>query len=153
MRVRDRKKLWGYAGARCSICRADASENGVEAHIHARSQGGPRWDASLSSDQREGYGNRILLCPNCHDIVDSDAEKWTADQLRKAKAAHEDWVQTSGQAVTELDGEIVVKAPEGDDIAGVRTKKPTRFKPGTRVRVDAPGARRVTGVEIGGDDE
>jgi hypothetical protein len=62
-------------------------------------------------------------------------------------------VRLSGGDVIEVAGTVEVEAPGGDDVAGLRIRRATRIKPGTRVDVDAPGARRVTGVEIGGSDE
>ncbi len=38
---------------------------GVAAHITAASPGGPRFDSSLTSDERKGIGNGIWLCQSC----------------------------------------------------------------------------------------
>src|SRR3990172_9406908 len=151
MRDKDRKKLWGLAGGRCSRCRVFHNEVRLtEAHIVAPEPSGPRGGDSLPLDQREAYENYILLCPNCHyTVVDACVEDWPVERLRQLKAEHEDYIRSLSQPVTELDGTVNVSAPGGDDVAGLRTRKTARIKPGFNVNVDAPGSRRVTGVEIG----
>ena len=153
MRARDRKKLWGRAAGLCAMCKRDVTElgDGPEAHIAARSPGGPRPDPSLTREQLEAYPNKILLCPNCHTVVDNDEQTWTAERLRQVKAAHEEWVRARPEQVSELSGEVLVLAPFSDEVTGADITKPTRVKPGTRVDVYAPGSKRVTGVRIGGD--
>jgi hypothetical protein len=113
---------------------------------------GPRGNDSLPSARREDFENYILLCPNCHTTVDADVAAWPVERLRRLKAEHEDSVRSIVAAINELAGTIRVRAPGGDDVAGARIRRPTRIRPGTTVSVDAPGARRVTGVEIGGSD-
>lgn len=58
---------------------------GVGAHITAASLGGPRFDASLSSDQRRSADNGIWLCQNCAKLVDNDAARYSAELLRRWK--------------------------------------------------------------------
>ena len=154
MRTSDRKKLWALAGGRCSRCKKPHSDVKLEeAHIAAREADGPRGDVPLPAGERDGYANRILLCPTCHTTVDTDVEAWPVERLNQRKVEHEEWVQLRGDDVSELAGTVTVRAEGGDDVAGARIKKPTRIKPGTDISVDASGVRRVTGVEIGGNDE
>ncbi len=54
---------------------------GVAAHITAASAEGPRFDLSLTSDQRRSIDNGIWLCQNCGKLVDSDLQRFTVDQL------------------------------------------------------------------------
>jgi len=65
---------------------------GEAAHITAASPGGPRYDASLSTTERSAEANGIWLCRVHAKQIDDNASKETADQLRRWKAAHEDWV-------------------------------------------------------------
>jgi hypothetical protein len=58
---------------------------GVAAHITAASPGGPRYDSSLSSEERCGHENGIWLCQNCAKHVDNDPAWFTVDVLRKWK--------------------------------------------------------------------
>src|SRR6476659_8604242 len=58
---------------------------GVAAHITAASQGGPRYDASLTNEQRQAIENGIWLCQNCGKLVDNDALRYTVQLLQKWK--------------------------------------------------------------------
>lgn len=98
---RDRKILWGRSGNRCAICRvalvADRTAGdseavvGDEAHIVARSPGGPR-AGGLAQAEVDGYNNMILLCRVHHKVVDDQPLEYTRDELHKIKAEHEAWV-------------------------------------------------------------
>jgi hypothetical protein len=61
---------------------------GVAAHISAASDGGPRYDTTISADQRRSYENGIWLCQNCAKLIDSDEGNFTIDYLLS-------WKQTS----------------------------------------------------------
>jgi hypothetical protein len=50
---------------------------GVAAHITAAAPGGPRYDPSLSSEQRRNAENAIWLCQNCAKLIDSDPIHFT----------------------------------------------------------------------------
>jgi hypothetical protein len=64
----------------------DKSVNlGVAAHITAASIGGPRYEASLTPEERRSAANGIWLCQNCAKLVDSDVERFRTDTLRKWK--------------------------------------------------------------------
>jgi len=88
-----REKLAHCAGYRCSKpdcgipTRGAASEDegtiniGVAAHITAASPEGPRYDPSLTSDERKAYSNGIWLCENHGKLVDSDESHFTVEEL------------------------------------------------------------------------
>lgn len=94
----DRKLLWGKAANRCAICRTRLSREseagddealiGQEAHIIGSRPGATRYKP-LEPAVREGYGNRILLCPNHHVEVDRQVLRWPAEELLRVKAHHE----------------------------------------------------------------
>lgn len=71
---------------------------GVGAHITAASPGGPRYDPSLSSQQRESAENGIWLCQNCAKLIDNDSARYPAEALRQWKAKAE------SSALAELEG-------------------------------------------------
>lgn len=74
---------------------------GVAAHITAASQGGPRYDSTLSSDERADIANGIWLCQNCAKLVDNDPIMYSADLLRKWKLnAEEEARKRVGKAMT-----------------------------------------------------
>jgi hypothetical protein len=62
----------------------DASKSlnlGVAAHITSAASGGPRYDPSLSPDQRSAAENGIWLCQNCAKLIDSDIEQFPVNIL------------------------------------------------------------------------
>lgn len=58
---------------------------GVAAHITAASEGGPRFDPSLSPKQRKDATNGIWLCQDHARLVDADESGFRAEQLREWK--------------------------------------------------------------------
>ncbi len=56
---------------------------GVAAHITAASPGGPRYDPSLSPDERRAIG--IWLCQSCAKLVDNDQARYTKGVLARWK--------------------------------------------------------------------
>lgn len=62
---------------------------GVAAHISAAAEGGPRYDATLTSDQRKSPDNGIWLCQNCAKLVDNDPARYSVEVLRAWKAGGE----------------------------------------------------------------
>src|SRR2546422_5585799 len=56
---------------------------GVAAHLTAAAPGGPRYDATLSTDQRRSISNGIWLCQSCAKLVDSDERRFTLEVLRE----------------------------------------------------------------------
>lgn len=97
-----RKRLWGRSGNRCAKCRQelvrpDESDLpgalvGEEAHIIARSPGGPRYEP-LPVKVRDGYNNLILLCANDHTEIDAQPSRYTVEVLREMKRQLESWVR------------------------------------------------------------
>ncbi len=62
---------------------AKALNVGVAAHITAASAGGPRYDASLTPEQRRHAANAIWLCQTCAKLVDNDPARYRAELLRQ----------------------------------------------------------------------
>ena len=64
---------------------------GKAAHITAASRGGPRYDASLTPEQRSSPENGIWLCAECADRVDKkeNEKKYPVELLRHWKVFHE----------------------------------------------------------------
>jgi hypothetical protein len=91
----------------------DPRITGFRAHITADSPGGPRYDASLDDKQRNGYGNIMLLCGDCHTKVDKAPDHYTVAVLHAIKAQHEEYctnlltVDDERRAIT---GEILANA-------------------------------------------
>jgi hypothetical protein len=62
---------------------------GVAAHITGASPEGPRYDPSLSSEQRSSADNGIWLCQSCGKLVDNDPRRYTVAVLKRWKHAAE----------------------------------------------------------------
>ena len=58
---------------------------GFAAHITAAAPGGPRYDPSLTKDQRMHHRNGILLCGTHAKLVDSDESYYTVKKLQEWK--------------------------------------------------------------------
>ena len=61
------------------------STTGVAAHICAAAPGGPRYDESMSSDERKSINNCIWLCQNHAKLIDTDEKTYTVEILKKWK--------------------------------------------------------------------
>lgn len=96
--------LWGIAAGRCEFegCNkvlyrheiSGASENLAEkAHIHAVSNGGARFDTDIEEDINN-VNNLMLVCPQCHIIIDRNEQKYSPDVLYKMKEKHEKRIYT-----------------------------------------------------------
>ena len=58
---------------------------GVAAHITAASPDGPRYDESLTAEQRKSHDNGIWLCQNHAKLVDNDSVRYSPALLREWK--------------------------------------------------------------------
>ena len=74
---------------------AKALNVGVAAHITAAAQRGPRYDPSLSSEQRCHPNNGIWLCQTCAKLADNDAAQFPTDLLRAWKTMAEHHARTN----------------------------------------------------------
>lgn len=94
--------LAGRAGWMCSFlgCRqvtaGPASEsadkwikNGIAAHICAAAPGGPRYDPSMTPEERSDISNAIWMCPTHGSLIDKEQNGYTVDQLRTWKISAE----------------------------------------------------------------
>lgn len=103
--VKTRKMLWGRSANRCAVCKlelvVDASETddpsvvGEECHIVAQSTDGPRGNSDLPAEQRDGYGNLILMCNVHHKVIDDQPNAYTVGVLKDLKTKHEEWVRSN----------------------------------------------------------
>ena len=88
---------------------------GEAAHITAAAAGGPRYDASLSTEERRSYTNGIWLCGVHAKQVDSDEKQFTVDLLR-------DWKRTAEQvAFDALTSGNAARAADCQTQPGVRS--------------------------------
>ncbi|RIK04518.1 MAG: hypothetical protein DCC49_13345 [Acidobacteria bacterium] len=93
------KALYALSGntcayRRCEVKLADPSWGGVRAdvaHIRGARPGSPRYDLTMSDAERHSFENLILLCPNCHRLVDVlDPDGHPVELLEEMKREHEE---------------------------------------------------------------
>jgi hypothetical protein len=71
----------------------DTIYNGVAAHITAAAPHGPRYDPSLTPEERASSKNGIHLCRLCANQVDANKGKdYPAHVLREWKMRHDSWL-------------------------------------------------------------
>lgn len=59
------------------------------AHIKSENPGGSRYDPDQTDNERRGFDNLILLCPNHHALIDKKPELFPAEALYAMKRRHE----------------------------------------------------------------
>lgn len=71
-----------------------SNKTGRACHITAASPDGPRYDMSLTKDQRTHIDNGIWLCATCSDLIDkNDGGGYPVAHLRRWKKDHETLVK------------------------------------------------------------
>ena len=94
------RALFASSGGRCARCfrriiegqetSDDISVIGEIAHIRGKKSGSPRYDSNMSDYERDRYDNLIVLCANCHKIVDDQPGTYTVAKLQTLKRTHEE---------------------------------------------------------------
>src|SRR5271167_3557373 len=88
------KRLFALSSNKCAFpkCAAPLVDGekviGKICHIKAQNEGGPRYDAGQTAEQRHGYDNLILMCGRHHDVIDDDEDAYTVEYLHRLKAKH-----------------------------------------------------------------
>lgn len=91
---------------------------GVAAHICAASPGGPRYDPSMSEEQRTSYDNGIWLCQTCSRLIDVDEGRFSVELLQTWKREAEEYsLKRVGQkSITEHERDKEVRAAYGQGV-------------------------------------
>jgi hypothetical protein len=102
-----RKTIWARSGNKCSICKANLvghkteKENSVivgeECHIISEKQKGPRYE-NIPGFNYDSEQNLLLLCANCHKIVDENQAYYTKVRLESVKREHEEFIRIRTEA-------------------------------------------------------
>ena len=58
------------------------------AHIFAATDGGPRANIEMSGSDKANYKNLLLLCANCHTIIDNEPQTYTDELITEWKRNH-----------------------------------------------------------------
>lgn len=111
---KDLRILYQRSGNRCAfptcskiLIQPDSTvENPVVssevAHIVSRSPDGPRGRYALPQEERDRYGNLILLCEEHHHLVDGAWQEYSVERLRQIKDEHEALItDATGRAVAD----------------------------------------------------
>lgn len=98
----------------CDIC-----------HIRARRKAGPRYDPTLSLEERNDFKNLILLCPTCHTLIDKTPGTYTCVLLTEIKEIHE------RTAPVEITAEVARQAERLFDVHRSRQPSVTRVDAST----------------------
>ena len=122
----------------CPECRAPTSGPQLEegksvtagdaAHITAASPNGPRFDRSLTPEERRHYDNGIWLCVMHARIVDQDKSRYTVEELRRWKLEAEGHAQKylgrpqvpaeHPRARQQINAAVVIQGPNAISISG-----------------------------------
>ena len=137
------RALQARVGYRCSNpdCRVPTSgprddegavSIGQAAHITAASQGGPRFDAKLTSGERSAMDNGIWLCGLCAPRIDKDEGAYPPARLRK-------WKRLAERRAREEQGRPQPRREDAQEqLASVLTAAPmSRFIPAALPNVHA----------------
>lgn len=118
-----KRDLWFAAHGRCEFagCNKILFKHNVTmdncnisnyAHIIGDSAKGPRGDAKKSRILAKDINNLILLCPECHKLIDSNEEKYTVEVLKEMKKKHEERILRVTGIQPNMKSLIVVYGPK-----------------------------------------
>lgn len=102
------KRLYGLSGNVCAnptcgkkLIDKNGNQLGEIAHICAASPEGPRYNPSMTDDQRRNIDNLILLCEDCNKLVDNkeNVEQYPIELLHNWKQNHETFVASDSYNV------------------------------------------------------
>jgi hypothetical protein len=107
------KKLYGLSANQCMkpdcnknlIASDNKTQIGIISHIEAASEKGPRFNSNMKDDDRRHFNNLILLCDECHKIIDNkeNEKEFPVELLKKWKKEHEEKVMFSSLRKSYLD--------------------------------------------------
>ena len=135
------KRLFAFSRNRCAFpkCHTPLVEGvgtitGIICHIHARSRGGPRFNAKQTAEQRHAFENLILMCSRHSKVIDSEPLRYTAKVLDGFKAVHEqpaeiELSQADGKRVDSLLAEYREINIIAQKVVFTKTKGPTIAAP------------------------
>ncbi|MGA9189557.1 MAG: hypothetical protein WB014_13605 [Methanosarcina sp.] len=88
----------------------DVLNLGTAAHITAASEGGPRFDPTMTPEQRKSADNGIWLCKKCADEIDLASEVYTVELLRYWKRLAEEKTarisSCNGDTITQIINDV-----------------------------------------------
>ena len=148
------KRLFALSRNLCAFpgCqRALVRESKVTGKVcHIRGAKGPRYDATQKDSERRAFENLVLLCAECHDVIDDPAnvEKYSPAVLMKMKEQHEQKAETT--LTTEMIDAFVRSASASTPRPSVENVATVDAPNNTGVIGQFPGATFNAPVIIGG---
>ena len=91
---KDKKVLYSMSGASCAKCRcpiikkrSDGSRYHISeiAHIRGKDKKALRYDSRLTPEEINDESNLIVLCPNCHKIIDKNQDDYPVEKIVEIK--------------------------------------------------------------------
>ena len=90
------KKLFALSRTHCARPECNIRlvlENGVNlgemCHIEGEKPHSARYNSDMDDEQRRDISNLLIMCNNCHTIIDNDVENYTVQKLKEIKKNHE----------------------------------------------------------------
>src|ERR1700722_9449181 len=96
---------------------------GVAAHITAAAPGGPRYNPSMSPEDRSAGSNGIWLCQSCAKLIDSDTVRFPEALLIIWRRRHQEFIKT--QMISAANPRFSAAAPGALNISAVQVRWPT----------------------------
>lgn len=114
-----RLRLWAAAAGHCQFrgCSTQLAQSAITtgsgnfsqiAHIVAASPDGPRGRPDSSDALSTQYSNLMLLCYNCHHLIDTDEDTYTITVLEQMKQEREGFIHRVIQAHEDLETNILL---------------------------------------------
>jgi hypothetical protein len=99
-----------FQGCASALVEPSGTVTGRICHICSPRAKGPRHDPARTEEECDRFENLILLCNRHHDVVDKNADVYTADVLRCMKREHERKGRLESMPQDELFAKILLNA-------------------------------------------
>lgn len=125
----DLKRLFALSGCECAnpscnnklIATDYQSILGEICHIEAASSDGPRFNPNQTDEERRSFDNLILLCENCHKIIDNKVNEtnYPVELLKKWKKSHQEKILNSKEGKLPGCFQQIVNAITTNNLMGI----------------------------------
>lgn len=108
--------LWALAGGHCELCGSDVTRTlltrkrtkyGQVAHIEAYSPKGARYNDAQSEEERNSISNLMLLCSDCHKLIDENPSDFGVEFLRERKRLFEESVKAVVDSISPVRSDVI----------------------------------------------
>lgn len=130
--------LCAFPGCSLPIVESVGTITGEICHIRAQNEGGPRFDKAQTDEERNGFGNLVLLCRRHHKIVDAEPNVYSVEALEEIKSIREREMGRPEQATDSFYAKILLS-----DLRRVEVNNNSG-----NVVIDSPGAILAKTVNV-----